>query len=380
MKLHSLSVKRPVAVTMVILIFVVLGLYSVSMLPIEMMPEMDLSMAIVYTTYSNVGSQEVENLVTKRIEGAIASVSGIDTITSQSSEGSSIVMAQFNDGTDMDKAVQSMNDNIDMIAQYLPEDAEEPMVMKMDMSMMPAATMSVSYDGYNLVQTKKFVDDNLKDKLEAVDGVASVNITGAQDRIIEVTVDPEKLFGQGVTFSSVVSNIAMQNSDLPAGTTVNRNKNMSVRSIGKIENVKDIDIIPLVTATGQTIYLRDVATVKDTYSDASTYARLNGEESVSISITAESDANTVDVVNGVIAVLDSTKEGTPKFSYNLTMEQASYIENAISSVAESAVVGGCLAILILLLFLGSIRTSLVIGVSMPISVITTFVGMYLAGM
>ncbi len=378
--LHKLSVKRPVAVTMIVLIFVVLGLYSVSMLPMELTPEMDLSMAIVYTSYSNVGSQEVENLVTKPIEGAIGSVSGIDTIQAQSSEGSSMVMAQFNTGTDMDKAVQSMKDNIEMVSAYLPEGAEDPMVMKMDMSMMPAATMSVTYEGYDLVQTKKFVDDNLKDRLEAVDGVASVNITGAQDRIIEVTVDPEKLFGQGVSFSTVVGAIASQNSDMPAGTTESRNKNMSVRTVGKLKELDDLEVIPLTTPTGQTILLRDVASVKDTYSDASTYARLNGEDSVSIAITAESDANTVEVVNGIMKALDTTKRNAPKFSYNITMEQASYIEDAISSVAENAVVGCTLAILILLLFLGNIKNSLVIGISMPISVVTTFVGMYFSGM
>lgn len=380
MKLHAISVKRPVAVTMVVLIFVVLGLYSVSMLPLELMPDMDLSMAIVYTTYSNVGSEEVENLVTERIEGAISSVSGIDTITSESSEGSSMVMAQFNTGTDMDKAVQSMKDNIDLVSEMLPEEAGDPMVMKIDMSMMPAAMMSVTYEGYDLVQTKKFVDDNLKDKLEAVDGVASVTITGAQDRIIEVTVNPETMFGYGVSFSDVVSAVASQNSDMPAGTVVSKNKNMSVRSIGKIESVDEISQIPLVTKTGQVIYLNDVASVKDTYSDADTYSRLNGENSVLISITSESDANTVDVVNGIMKVLDSTKNSSPKFSYNVTMEQASYIEDAISSVAENAVVGALLAILVLLLFLGSVKNSLVIGISMPISVITTFVGMFISGM
>ncbi|MDD4690205.1 MAG: efflux RND transporter permease subunit [Eubacteriales bacterium] len=380
MKIHTLSVRRPVAVIMVIMIFIVLGLYSVSMLPIEMMPEMDFSMAIVYTSYSNVGSQEVENLVTKTIEGAIGSVSGIDTITSQSSEGTSMVMAQFTAGTDMDKAVRSMKDNIDLVSSYLPEDAEKPMVVKVDMSMMPAATMSVSYEGYDLVQTKKYVDDNLKDKLEAVDGVASVSVSGARDRIIEVTVDPEKMFGQGVSFSNVVSNIAMQNANMPAGTTERTNKNLSVRSIGKIEDVKNIDFIPIITPSGQTIYLRDVATVKDTYSKATTYARLNGEDSVSISITAESDANTVNVVNGVIKVLDNAQKASPNFEYNMTMEQASYIEDAIGSVAESAVSGGLLAVLVLILFLGSVKNSLIIGVATPIAVITTFIGMFFSGM
>lgn len=141
MKLHELSIKRPVAVVMVILMFVVIGLYSLTMLPLEMMPKMDLSMAIVMTTYSNVGSEEVETLVTKNVETAISSVSGIDSITSQSSEGTSIVMVSFNSGTDMDKAVSDMKDNLELYESILPEDAEEPMVVQLDSNMMPAPTM-----------------------------------------------------------------------------------------------------------------------------------------------------------------------------------------------------------------------------------------------
>ncbi|MBQ6998453.1 MAG: efflux RND transporter permease subunit [Clostridia bacterium] len=380
MKLHEISVKRPIAVTMVVLIFVVIGLYSLSMLPIELMPEMEMNYALVYTSYSNAGSSEVESLVTKTIEGAISSVSGIDTVQSQSSEGTSVVMASFAASTDMDKAVTDMEDKIDLIEDYLPENCEEPMVMKLDMTMMPSAMMSISYEGYDLIQTKKFVEDNLQSQLESVDGVASISIAGARDRIIEVEVDPEKLYGYNMTVSSIASSIAAQNMNMPAGTTEGMNKNMAVRALGKFASVKDIENVPLNTATGQIIYLKDVANIEDTYSDYSNYARLNGENAISVTVTAESDANTVDVVNGVMDALEKVKAKNPKFTYNMTMEQASFIEDAISSVASNAVTGALLAIIILLLFLGNIKTSLVIGVTMPVSVITTFVGMYFSGM
>ena len=332
MKLHEISVKRPVAVTMVVLIFVVIGLYSMSMLPLEMMPEMDLSMALVYTQYGTVGSAEVENMVTKTIEGAVSSVSGVKTLTSQSSEGTSLVMAEFSSGTDMDKAVSDMESNIDMIKSVLPDEAGDPMVLKLDTSMMPVAMMSVSYEGYDLIQTKKYVEDNVKNKLEAVDGIASVTLTGAQDRIIEVTVDPEKLFGYNMTLSDVVNGISAQNINMPAGTTEGMNKKLSARAIGKFKKVEDVSVVPLITSQGQVVYLKDVASVKDTYSDASSIARLNGENSISLSIASESDANTVDVVNEIYKVLDGLKESNPKFSYNMTMEQGTYIEDSIRSV------------------------------------------------
>jgi len=380
MKIYELSVKRPIAVTMAVLVFVVIGLYSLSMLSIEMMPDINLSMALVITRYSNVGSAEVENLVTKTVENSISSVSGISSITSQSSEGLSLIMVQFNNGTDMDQAVSDMENNLDLIEDYLPDGAEDPMVMKLDMNMMPVAMMSVTMDGYDLVQTKKFVEDELQNKLEAVKGVASVNVQGAQDRIIEVVIDPEKIFGYNMSLSDVVAAIAAQNQNLPAGQTKGMGKDLSIRTMGKFNNLKDIDVIPLTTSTGQTIYLRDIATVKDTYSEKSSYSRLNGEQSLSISISKQSDANTVDVVTALMDVLEEVKRTNNRFSYEMIMEQASYIQDAISSVAENAVTGALLAILILLLFLGSIRSSLIIGISMPISIITTFIGMYFSGM
>ncbi len=380
MKIYELSVKRPIAVIMAVLIFVVLGFYSMTMLSMEMMPEMELSMALVYTSYPNVGSEEVENLVTKPIESAVSSVSGVNSVTSTSSEGTSMVMIEFSNSTDMDQAVIDIEKNIDLYEAYLPESAETPMVLKLDTSMMPVAMMSVSYEGYDLIQTKQFVDDNIVNKLEAVDGVASVNVSGAQDKQIEVVVDPQRIFGYNMSLSDVVSAIAYQNQNSPAGTTEAMGKSMSVKTLGKFNDIKDIETVPLITNLGQVVFLRDIATVSESYSEAATYARLNDNNAISISISAESDANTVDVVNGILEVLNSGTKNYPNFTYNMTMEQASYIEDSISSVAENAIVGCLLAIFILLLFLGSIKTSLIIGISMPISVITTFIGIFFSGM
>lgn len=380
MNLSKLSVKRPVAVTMIVLIFVVIGLYSVTMLPMEMLPEMELSMALVYTSYPNVGSEEVENLVTKTIEGAVSSVSGAKGITSQSSEGASMVMIEFSSGTDMDTAIQNLKDNVGLVESYLPDGAQEPMILKLDTSMMPAAMMSVSYEGMDLIRTKKFVEENVVNKLEAVDGVASVSVTGATDRIIELEVDPQKLFGYGISMTDAANAIATQNINLPAGTVKKSNREYPLRAVGKFTSVEDIEAVPLVTATGQVIYLRDIGKISDTYSDATTISRLNSRDSLAVSITAESDANTVEVVEGIYKALDTIKKTTPKFAYEMTMEQGTYIKESVSGVASNAVTGALLAVLILLLFLANFKTSMVIGVSMPVSVVTTFIGMYFSGM
>lgn len=379
MKLHEISVKRPVAITMVVLIFVIIGLYSINSLPIELMPDTGTTMAIVMTQYSNVGSEEVENLVTKKIEGACASVSGVDSITSRSTEGMSLVLLEFYSGTDMDKAVNNVEDSIDLIKSTLPDECNDPMVIKMEFNSTIVAMMSVSYDGYDLVQTKQFVDDYVQDKLEAVEGVASVSVMGANERVIEVEVDPDKMFGYGITSNDICTAIAAQNIKLPAGTTEGMNKNMAVRIIGEFDNISQIENVPITTKLGQVICVSDVASVRDTFSDDSTIARLDGENSISITVSSESDANTIDVVDGITGALGQLEKSYPKFHYNMTMEAASTIEDSVSSVAESAVMGGLLAIIVLLLFLGNIRASLVIGVSMPVSIITTFIGMYFSG-
>ncbi len=380
MKLSELSVKRPVTVIMAVLIFVVIGIYSVTMLPMDMMPEMEIPVGAVITQYPNVGAEEVENLVTKTIESTLGSVSGVSGMTSQSSEGLSLVMLEFDSSVDIDDAIANVKDQIELIEEYLPEDASEPMVLKLDTSMMASAMFTVTYEGYSPVQTKRFVDENVKDKLESVPGVASVSVTGAEEKQFEIVLNPEKVFGYNLNLSGIVGAVAAQNTNLPAGTITGMGKDMNVRTVNKFNDVYDIEAVPVTTGTGQVIFIRDIATVKDTYSETSTYARTNSEPTISIAVTQESDANTVDVVNGVLEVLDELEEENAKFNYTTIFEQGSYIENAIGSVAESAVVGAVLAIIILLLFLGSFRTSMVIGVTMPVSVITTFIGMFFSGM
>lgn len=380
MKLYEISVKKPVAVTMAVLMFVVIGLYSLTMLPIEMTPDMELSMAIVATSYSNVGSEEIENMVTKPIEGTISGISGVDTVSSQSSEGVSMVMVQFANGTDMDKAVADIESNLNLIEAMLPEGAGDPMVLKLDTDMMATAQMSIAYEGYDLVQTKQFVDETLENKLKSVSGVANVSVSGAQDRQIDVYINPSALYGYDMSLTDVANAIAAQNMNLPAGTTSALGRELSARLLGKFDSVDDIRAVPIMTKSGQVINLRDIAEVRDSFSDISSIARLNGSEAISVTVTKESDANTADVVDGIYDALDELCRANPKFTYNMTMEQGTMIKDSVSSVASNAITGALLAIVVLLLFLGSVRTSLVIGISMPISVITTFIGMYFSGM
>lgn len=380
MKLHELSIKKPVAVVMVVCIAVVLGLYSLTKLSPELMPDITMPYAVVYTSYSNVAPSEIENLVTKPLEGAVSSVSGVKGIQSISSEGSSMVAVEFSSDTDIDVAAQDLREKIDLYKAMLPDDCDDPMIMKLDMNSMPIAMFSISVEGQTLTQTKKFVEDDLQNKLESIDGVASITVSGGNEREIQVVMDTNKMFGYNMSISQLVSSIATENKNLPGGSVSGMGKDLSIRTVGKFDSLKDIENIPLTTLTGETILLRDVAKVVDGTTEESTYARLDGVDSLSISVQKQSGANTVEVVNNIIKTLDELKASNPKINYNMTMEQASYIENAISSVAENAIVGGILAVIILFLFLGSFRSSMVIAISMPVSIFTTFAGMFISGM
>ncbi len=378
MKLHELSVKRPVTAVMAVLVFVTLGLFSLTMLPIEMTPDISMEVLSVITTYPNVAPSEIESIITDPIESAVSAVSGIDKIYSTSSEGSSMVMMQFTGGMDIDEAAQSVKDKIGFLS--LPDDCNDPQVMKFDTSMMPVAQLSFVRDGYSLEDTQKFLEDNIQTQLESIDGVASVTISGATEREIHVEVDTNKMFGYNISMSQIVSAIASENNNMPGGKITSSGKDVSVRSVGKFSDIKEISSVPIMTPSGQIIYLDDVAQIKDSSSDVTSIARLNGKDALSIAIQKESDANTVDVVNKVKSVLENVKNQYDGCNYNFTFEQASYIENSIDSVKSSAYLGGILAIVILFMFLSSLKTSLIIGITMPVSILITFVAMYFKGM
>lgn len=378
MKLHELSVKRPVTAVMAVLVFVTLGLFAVTMLPIEMTPDVSMDMLTVITTYSNVAPSEIESLITDPIEEAVSAVSGVDKISSTSNEGTSMVMVQFTSGTDIDEAKESVKSNIDLVP--LPDDCDDPMIMKLDSSMMPVAMLSFVRDGYSLEETQQFLEDNVESQLESIDGVASVTISGATEREIHVEVDTNKMFGYNISMSQIVSAIASENNNMPGGKVTSSGKDVSVRSVGKFSSIKEISSVPITTPSGQIIYLDDVAQIKDSSSDVTSIARLDGKDALSIMIQKETDANTVDVVNGIKKVIENVKNQYDGCDYNFTFEQGSYIENSIDSVKSSAYLGGFLAIVILFMFLSSLKTSLIIGITMPVSILITFVAMYFKGM
>lgn len=350
MKLHEVSIKRPVAVLMCVLMILVLGGVSLSRLPMDLMPEMNLPIIIVATSYSGVGPQEIENIVSKNIESAVAAVNNVKTIQSQSSEGLSVVIAEFNSGTDMDFAALQMREKIDIVKGMLPDGVEAPMVIKMDPSMIPAVILGVT-GIEDEAELTRLVEDKIKSGIESIDGVASVAVTGGKTKEIKINVDPHKLSGYGLSLSQITGALVSENMNQPGGTVKYGDKSLLVRSTGEFESLDQIRNIPIALPTGAVVYLRDMAEVKEGYKSVDTYNRMNGESSIGLTIQKQTTANTVKVVNLVKERIKQIQKEYPDVKIDLVFDQGQYVEFSINNVAQSAVIGAVLAIIILFIFL-----------------------------
>ncbi len=374
-------VKRPVTTTMVILIFVAFGILSFFNLQIDMMPEMDIPIAIVSTSYDGAGPEEIENLVTKPLESALGTVPGVKNITSSSSNGSSLISIEFVDGTDLDQAAIDMREKIDMISSFLPDEASDPMVLKIDINQMAsAAIIGVQNTSGNLTELQNVVDEKVIGRLERLPGIASVSASGGTEQEVEVILDQDALRGYGISEAQVMQVLATENTNTPTGTIQQGNQELSLRVKGQFESLDDIRNLPLTTKTGQTVFLGDVATVEQVMADRASYSYINGEPAITLTVQKQSTANTVDVSNELIKEISRLEKDYPDLKFIKVYDPAEYINVSINSVTSSALIGGLLAVIVLFIFLKDVRTTIIVAVAMPISIVITFALMYFTGM
>ncbi len=381
MNIIKTFVKRPVTTTMVILIFVAFGILSFTNLQIDMMPKMDIPVAIVSTSYSGAGAEEIENLVTKPLESALGTVPGIDTISSQSSNGSSTIILSFEDGTNLDQAAIDMREKVDLVKGMLPEDASEPMVLKIDVNQLAGASIiGIKATNGNLTELQNLVDTKIKGRLERQPGVASVSAYGGTETEVEIILNQEALRGYGISESTIIQLLYAENMNTPTGSVKQGNQELAIRVKGQFESLDDIRNIPLTTSTGSLIFLSDVAEVNEVTAERSSYAYIDGEPAMTLTVQKQSNANTVSVSTALNKEIESIKRDFPDLQIAMVYDPADYINASIDNVTSSALVGGILAVIILFIFLKDIRTTLIVAVAMPISIIITFALMYFSGM
>lgn len=371
MGIIATAVKRKVTVLMSFLCVVVLGMVSFMGLGVDLTPEMDMPIALVMTTYSGAGSEEVETMVTETIESAVASVEGLDTIMSSSSTGSSMVMVQFGWDTDLDVAIQDLREQVSMIESYLPDDAGTPMVMKLNMNSMPVMVVAAS-GGNSLSDLKETVDNDIVPVLERQKGVASVTVGGGYVETVDVVVTPQTLENYGLSLNSIVAAISSNNLNMAAGQVVDGGKNMTVRTIGKYEKLSDIENVDISLPGGGIVKLKDIASVNLVQSMDTASVYQNGVPAVYFAISKASDANTVETAAAVEEAMAGLTNSLSGIRFEEAYNSADTINTAIDSLVSSLMQGVILAVIVLFLFLRSVRSTIIIGISIPVSLIATF--------
>ncbi len=379
MNISKISVKRPVSTIMLMLIIVVLGAVSFSRLPIDLYPKMELPYAMCMIQYPNAAPTEVESMVTKPVEQQIATVENIKAIYSYSMEGNAIVLCEFENGTDMNFASLGMREKVDMIQDYLPDNAGKPMILVMDPTLMPVSQLYVSGD-MSLEELNQVVDDEVLPKLERSEGVAAANSFGGLEKQISVKFNQERLAGYGLTLSDVSQMLSAENISLPSGEVDKGSKELIVRTIGEFQSLDDIKHVPFVLPTREVVYLQDLATVEETSKDQTSIGRVNEVPSIGISITKQSTANTVKVSQQVNKEIEQLKADHPELTFTFSYDQADYIKKSIANVAETAALSCIIAIFICFLFLRNVASTMIIAISIPTSIVATFILMYFTGL
>ena len=378
MNLSSLAVKKPVTITMIVLIVVLLGVISLTRLPIDLFPKIEIPVAVVSTSYTGAGPQEIENLITKQIEGVIATVGNIDTVSSISSEGSSVVIAQFNNGTDMDFAALEIREKVDLIKGILPDGATQPMVLKIDPNSTPIIQIAISTKG-DLAGLQSLAEDTFSQRLERLDGVASVSVGGGFVNEIEVAVNQNSLATYGLSINQLSQLLSASNMNLPGGNVNKGEQKLAVRVVGEFNSLDEIKNMPITLATGDVIRLQDVATVKLNQKDISAISRTNGKDSINISVQKQSGKNTVQVADLINKEIENLRKDYPNVEIDVVLDSSTMIKDSIDTVVNNVLIGSVLAIVILYIFLKNIRTTLIIGTSIPISLIASFILLYFNG-
>ncbi len=380
MKLPEFSVNRKVTTIMFAMILVVLGILAFMRLGLDFFPDLEFPTVSVITTYSGASSEDIENTITRPLEQVVNSVSGVKKVNSTTSEGFSMIMVEFEWGTNLDFAGQDVRDQIGLYSGYLPEDAAEPLVVKFNISQMPIIFWGITSDmpTYELME---LIKDEVAMRLERIDGVAAAQVFSTDVREILVDIDKTALESLMLSPDQIIMALRAENINLPAGYIVERHSELLVRTLGEFKKLDDIrNTVVGATQTGKPIYLKDVADVKDTMKESRYVARIQGENGVYMIISKRSGANTVITTKAVKKELANIKETLPSdVKFFVAMDQSDMIQQVIRKTGNNALVGGILAILFIFIFLRNWRPTITIGLAIPLSVITTFIAFYVAG-
>ena len=379
MKIYETSVKKPISTALIFVAVIVFGLFSLNNLAIDQLPEMDLPSISVVTTYTGANAEDIENNITRRIEDGLNTVSNLKEITSKSSDGVSLVSLEFEWGTNLDEASNDIRDALGRLSDFMPEDADEPILFRFNSSMMPIMSFSItaeeSYPALN-----KILEEQFANRLSRIDGVGSVSIMGAPVREIQVNVDPVKMEAYGLSVEQIGGIIAQENINTSGGTLDIGNHTYNLKADGEFNSSDDLKTILISNLGGQEVYLRDIAEIKDTLEKETLDERMNGQKGVRVMIQKQSGANTVRIVNEVKKMLPEIERNLPSdVTIHVLGDSSKNIKDSISTLTDTVMFAFLFVILVVLFFLGRWRATLIICLTIPISLVVAFIYLMLTG-
>ncbi|MBY0504069.1 MAG: efflux RND transporter permease subunit [Bryobacteraceae bacterium] len=371
-KLAEVCVRRPVFAAMLILALMVVGGVSFFLLGLDRFPNVDLPIVTVTTAQPGASPTEIEREITERVEAAVNTVSGIEELRSVSSEGISNVVVQFQLGRGVDAAAAEVRQKVDLILNELPRTAEKPVVQKINSDTADVLLYAVT-SPRELVALTELVDKQIVDRLSSVNGVGKVSIYGGRKREVQILVDLDRLRAYSLTVSDIAKALRAQNLELPGGTLDQGARSLTVKTMGKVERVEDFARLVIKQTAGYAVRISDVAEVRDAGKEARSVARRNGEPALVLAVAKQSGVNTVAVIDAVQERLDEVRAGLPP-DVKLTMvrDQSEFIRASLSSIEEHLVVGAILAALVVYVFLGNWRSTVIAALAIPASIIASF--------
>ncbi|MBQ4377275.1 MAG: efflux RND transporter permease subunit [Bacteroidales bacterium] len=378
MAIYKTAINKPITTALIFVAVIILGLFSLTRLPIDQFPEMDPPYVTVMTTYSGANASEIETNITKIIENSLNSTDGLKNITSQSKDNISIVTLEFEWGSNIDESLNDIRSYVDLVYNNLPEGVSRPMILKLNSSAMPIMmygfTADESYPGLD-----KIIEDNITNELNRIDGIGNITVSGAPERYIYIDLDPKQLDSYGLSLEAVGNAISGNNLDLASGTVKMGKEQYQMRVKGEYEESSEIANIVVANIAGKEIFVRDLATVRDTIKDLSLDEKINGKDGARLIITKQTGANTVAITNKVRKEMERIKPTLPPdIDITLIRDGSEEINNAINGLAESIFYALLFVVLVVFIFLGDWRSTIIIGITIPISLVTSFIYLFIA--
>lgn len=379
MSLYSSAVKRPITTLLCFVTVIILGLFSLAKLPIDLYPDIDTNTIMVITIYPGASAKDIEQNVSKPLENTLNSVEHLKHITSTSRENTSVITLEFEYGYDIDVLTNDVRDKLDMVESSLPDDCQNPIIFKFSTDMIPICLLSVQATE-SMPGLYKILDENLVNPLARVDGVGSVSISGAPKREIHIYLDPNRLEAYNLSVEAISNVIAAENRNVPGGSFDIGSNTYALRVQGEFDETSQLKDLPVGSFQGKVVYLRDVARIEDSLEERTQHTFINGEEGAMIIIQKQSGANSVEISDKVMKMLPQLEKNLPSdVKIGVVVDTSDNIRNTIASLVETVLYALLFVAIVVFLFLGRWRATLIIVITIPVSLIASFIYLYATG-